>query len=74
MNNIIYLDLALEGLDDVFCDNIIHIEVSYKVECKLGEHIVFMKDNRNSVYVLDKEKKQLHTLIKLKKGAENENG
>lgn len=72
LNNIIYLDLAMEGFEDEFCDSIKSVEIYYKAECKLGEEIVFMKNSDNSVYVLDKEKQKLHTLIKLK-GEENEN-
>lgn len=72
LNNIIYLDLAMEGFEDEFCDSIKRVEIYYKAECKLAEEIVFMKNSENSVYVLDKEKQKLHTLIKLKE-EENEN-
>lgn len=65
MNNIIYLDLALEGLDDEFVDNISNIQIHYKTECKYNEEIVFMKDEEK-VYILDKNKEKLHTLVILK--------
>lgn len=69
MNNIVYLDLSLEGLDDEFTNNISYIEIHYKTECKYGENIVFFNevvDDKNKVYVLDKNKEKLHTLIILK--------
>lgn len=72
MNNIVYLDLAQEGLEDSIVNAASNIEVYYKSECKLGEEIVFMKNEKNDVYILDKDKTKLHTLIKFKKG-ENEN-
>jgi len=65
MNNIIYLDLALEGLEDSFIQNISHIEIHYKTECKYGEEILFVKDE-NNVYEVDKNKEKLHTQIILK--------
>lgn len=71
MNNIVYLDLAMEGLDDEFCDSITNIEIYYKSECKVDEKIVFMKSNEDNVYVLDSNKEKLHTLIKFKKGERN---
>lgn len=66
MNNIVYLDLALEGLDEEFADSITNIEIHYKTECKCNDEIVFMKDNENKVYVLDKNKEKLHTVVILK--------
>ena len=54
MNNIIYLDLALEGLDDEYIGNISNIEIHYKTECKYDDEIVFMKDEENKIYILDK--------------------
>ena len=68
MNNIIYLDLALEGLDDTFCDSIKNIEIHYKTECKLGEKIVFMKNEENNVYILDENEEKVHTLVMLNRG------
>lgn len=68
MNNIIYLDLALEGLDDTFCDNIKNVEIHYKTECKLGEKIVFMKNEENNVYILDENEEKVHTLVMLNRG------
>lgn len=65
MNNIIYLDLALEGLDDEFVNNISKIEIHYKTECKYNEEMVFMKDE-DKIYILDKNKEKLHTLVILK--------
>ena len=68
MNNIIYLDLALEGLDDKFCDSIKNVEIHYKTECKLGEKIVFMKNEENNVYILDENEEKVHTLVMLNRG------
>jgi len=66
MNNIVYLDLALECLDDEYIDNISSIEIHYKTECKYGDKVTFMKDNENKVYVLDGNKEKLHTVVILK--------
>ena len=69
MNNIIYLDLALEGLDDEFVDNISNIEIHYKTECKYNDKIVFeneIVDGENKVYILDESKEKLHSLVILK--------
>ncbi len=66
MNNIIYLDLALEGLEDEDVENISSIQIHYKTECKYNEEIVFMKDDENKIYILDKNKEKLHTLVILK--------
>jgi len=69
MNNIVYLDLALEGIDDEFVDNISNIEIHYKTECKYNDNIVFANevvDGENRVYILDENKEKLHTLVILK--------
>ena len=66
MNNVIYLDLALEGLEDKVIDRISSIEIHYKTECKYGDKVTFMKDNENKVYVLDENKEKLHTVVILK--------
>ena len=66
MNNIIYLDLALEGLDDEYIDNVSEIQIYYKAECKYEDEIVFMKDKDNKVYILEKNKEKLHTVVVLK--------
>lgn len=65
MNNIIYLDLALEGLDDKVSQNVSSIQIHYKTECKYEDEIIFMQD-KSSVYVFDKNKEKLHTQIILK--------
>ena len=69
MNNIIYLDLALEGLDDCIIDNISNIEIHYKTECKYNDKIVFANevvDCENKIYILDENKEKLHALVILK--------
>ncbi len=66
MNNLIYLDLALEGLDDGYIDNISKIEIDYKTECKYKDKIVFMKkeiEGQNKVYILDENKEKVHALV-----------
>jgi len=65
MNNIIYLDLALEGLGDEIIDNVSKIQIHYKTECKYNEEIVFMQ-GEDGVYVFDKNKEKLHTQVILK--------
>lgn len=65
MNNIIYLDLVLEGLDDNFVQNISSIQIHYKTECKYNEEIVFMQGD-DGIYVFDKNKEKLHTQVVLK--------
>lgn len=68
MNNVIYLDLALEGLDDTFCNNVSNVGIHYKTECKLGNKVIFMKDEKNTVYVLDENGEKVHAQVKLNKG------
>lgn len=65
MNNIIYLDLALEGLDDESIKNVSSIQIHYKTECKYSDEIVFMQ-GEDGVYVFDKNKEKLHTQVVLK--------
>lgn len=69
MNNVVYLDLALEGLDEDFVNNISNIEIHYKTECKYDEKIVFANetiDQENKIYIVDENKEKLHTLVILK--------
>lgn len=69
MNNIVYLDLALEGLSDEEIDNISNIEIHYKTECKYNEEIIFAKEkveDKNNIYILDKNKEKVHSLVILK--------
>lgn len=69
MNNVIYLDLALEGLDEGFVNNISNIEIHYKTECKYGDKIMFaneVNDSENKIYILDESKEKLHSLVILK--------
>ena len=69
MNNIVYLDLALEGLSEEEIDNISNIEIHYKTECKYDEEIVFAKEkveDKNNIYILDKNKEKVYSLVILK--------
>lgn len=64
MNNIIYLDLALEELEDEKIKDVSNIQIHYKTECKYNDEIVFMQ-GEDGIYVFDKNKEKLHTMIKL---------
>ena len=69
MNNIVYLDLAQEGLDDETCDNVEYIEIHYKTECKYNDKIMFMEEEVNDgkkIYILDENKENIHAVILLK--------
>ncbi len=69
MNNVIYLDLALEGLEDEVIDKISNIEIHYKTECKYGDKITFLKeeiDGQTKIYIMDENKEKLHSQVTLK--------
>lgn len=69
MNNVIYLDLALEGLEDKVIDRISSIEIHYKTECKYGDKITFFSeeiDGQTKIYIMDENKEKLHSQVILK--------
>ena len=71
VNNLNYLDYAMEALPkDVYSNtNFSNVEIMYKHEAKLGDTIsVFYSYTESNEYVItikDKEKKQIHAIIKL---------
>ena len=74
VNNINYLDYAYEAIpkEILYNLNFTDIEIMYKHEAKIGDVIsVFYcqtDDNEHVITIKDKERKNLHAIIKLKQG------
>ncbi|MDD2627661.1 MAG: thioesterase [Clostridia bacterium] len=67
MNNIIYLDMALEGLDEKEVQDIKSFEICYKLESKIKDKIICTKvDDENTIYLLDENKEKIHAIVKFK--------
>lgn len=62
LNNVIYLDLALEGLSDELYNNINKIGIYYKSECQYNDKLLFIK-SKNSIYIFDENKEKMHTVV-----------
>lgn len=67
MNNVIYLDMALEGLEEKRVEDIKSFEIHYKLESKINEKIICTKvEDENTIYLLDENKEKIHAIVKFK--------
>ena len=70
MHNLYYLDLAYETLPESVYQtaNFSHVEIMYKRECKLGDHITCLYSFENGQHIItikSEDEKQLHAIIQL---------
>lgn len=70
MHNLYYLDLAYETLPESIYQsaNFSHVEIMYKRECKLGDHIKCLYSFENGQHLItikSEDEKQLHAIIQL---------
>lgn len=66
MNNTNYLDIASEKIADEIYSNLEKIEIHYKTECKYGDKIKFIYENKEDkilVYVVSQDESKVHTVI-----------
>ena len=71
VNNLYYLDYALEALpEDIYMNsNFSNVEIMYKHEAKLGDtlSIFYTKSNNNEIVITikDEKKEKIHAIVKL---------
>ena len=71
VNNLYYLDFALEALPEKIYNSVkfSNVEIMYKLEAKLGDKLTLfyskLNDNEIIVTIKDKEKEKIHAIVKL---------